>query len=1362
MKLASWDGGDIWYLQMYDLDTTMSIDNSGFIKFNPDIEVGDANVYNTTSSRLWSKVLLLLLNDIKTTYAEMRQNGLSMDNIVECIIEDQIDKIPATFYNKDMQTKYLDFGNTYLYALHGSDKEHMKLWIEERLLYLDTLWDYDASVSDFVSLRSSKLGNIYMDIETFRTMYLKVKWRNDTTGASTQKLRVVKNGEPTRFTFSSKTNTDQEIRIYGGQYIKSLGDLSNLEPTTITLVKAPKVNSLICHSDKLINTDASSCVNLSRVDLSGCTNLGSGTASLTSLDVTGCTELKYLNIQNTALQGVQLNPKGSNIKEIWYPKSIQTISLTNCPQLTTVGLMQGHSCKELTLINCPKVETFGDREYQISSNTYTYANSYFLSGVQNMTLNNSALNMKYVYIPEAEIFGTFKFISMPNLKYVILGQTDYGFKNSTNVIDYDISVIKNKGTTKIITLQCPKLKTFCITALATKFEKYMFDEEIYNDINKNKYLETNYNSAKENNRLFMSNILDLSEFENLESVKLCSCSWIYNINLPLSVKEILINLFRFSDCSINYYGNILWNGSINIETFIDSSKISDSWQRTQRFKCKYMGFMINSITTSTSREKYDTLESLNNIWDFEGLNLINADFYGFNSGVGKDNMYHYPGVILDSYKINIKNLNLKPKEITPPWHDYWVNSIQGTVDFSEFTGKSLCYAMAYFNDNNVKLTPPNGLGNAKYYNGMLYNINTQKIKWNDDITIAYLNGITSSSYAQNITLQEQTDYETDGVIITNNTAKSWDKWFNNCNIKYLKELNLPNTTASSSIISGAPNLIKIGTINTPKLTGVPGGIVTNCKSLKELSLVILGSNVDSANYISAFSNLNLTSDLKIVGDIAGTNFLRYSTVKSLDLSEARVNGGLAYAFTSFNCKEGKIILNGKCTNLSTTFSGSNIPELDMTNLDLSSCTTCQSAFSSATIGRLTGFNTIPDSAISCSNMFNKSNIKDGVIPKFNASSSKCNSISSMFQNYKGSVNIPNPFIVPAKVTSNLTFLFDNINNFSEKFTLDCSNMEYMLYTVDWHIFKNTRGLKDFTFIVPPYTYYKKAGTEATNSSSYFFGGYNGNTNELEKLKFDFTNFKGTKLGTNSFLGVNELKNLTIENIDFNLFGYSNIGGNKLFINNFTVHGACTDIDIDIRKWRMSYENYIKFVDEVISALDCANLLTPMSYYDDIKYYNGSGISTWQNIMTDFIPVKSSSKVIMKVNDILNNENAPFRAAFYKEDKTPTTEGSSQSQISQGDWNNRYGESGREIFIPKTAHYIRVGFTGNNNQDRINKINNRIKEDLVSLKYKTPTQTPKTLTMGGYTNFDGTTTLTQEQKETIISKATPKGWNIVFG
>ena len=57
MKLASFDGGLTWYPQVYDADTSVGLDNTGFLKFDMDIEMGDLHVFNTTGSVLWRRVV---------------------------------------------------------------------------------------------------------------------------------------------------------------------------------------------------------------------------------------------------------------------------------------------------------------------------------------------------------------------------------------------------------------------------------------------------------------------------------------------------------------------------------------------------------------------------------------------------------------------------------------------------------------------------------------------------------------------------------------------------------------------------------------------------------------------------------------------------------------------------------------------------------------------------------------------------------------------------------------------------------------------------------------------------------------------------------------------------------------------------------------------------------------------------------------------------------------------------------------------------------------------------------------------------------------------------------------------------------
>ena len=90
----------IYFPRFYDIDTICSYDNSGQLKFDVDIEM-EQGYWNTSSSRLWTRIRDLMHNDIVTTYNNMRQNGVSYENMMHYIYDEQIAKIPQTYYNKD-------------------------------------------------------------------------------------------------------------------------------------------------------------------------------------------------------------------------------------------------------------------------------------------------------------------------------------------------------------------------------------------------------------------------------------------------------------------------------------------------------------------------------------------------------------------------------------------------------------------------------------------------------------------------------------------------------------------------------------------------------------------------------------------------------------------------------------------------------------------------------------------------------------------------------------------------------------------------------------------------------------------------------------------------------------------------------------------------------------------------------------------------------------------------------------------------------------------------------------------------------------------------------------------------------------
>ena len=440
MKLATWDGLT-WYPQVYDADTTVGLDNTGFLKFDMDIEMGDENVFNTTGSMLWKRIVLLFQEDLKHEYSLMRRDRFTVDNIMKYMYGEQISQIPATYYNKDMQTKYLNFGSTYLYALHGSSEQHIKKWIRERIIYVDSLLGYMVDFDkDKITLRSSKLGYVYLDIETYIPMYISVKWRDEANNTGVQTKRVGR-GEKVRFEYNMPTATDQEILVYAGHYLKRLGNVSNLEPTVMLIANADRLTEIECHSKNLINTDLSECTYLQRIDLSDSTALGTGIGAQPTLNITKCKYLRYCNCYNTKLTAIYTMQSGGNLEEIYYPESVQVVQLTNQTYLRVVGIPYSDFalCKnlaEVSITNCDNIEyihyPFTEAEkYKINFNTLKY--------VQNLIIKNSLNNLTELRFNGFSKLTNVEISSMHNLEFLgfdnMLTSSESPTLNSVKVSD---------------------------------------------------------------------------------------------------------------------------------------------------------------------------------------------------------------------------------------------------------------------------------------------------------------------------------------------------------------------------------------------------------------------------------------------------------------------------------------------------------------------------------------------------------------------------------------------------------------------------------------------------------------------------------------------------------------------------------------------------------------------------------------------------------------------------------------------------------------------------------------------------------------------------------------------------------------
>ena len=453
MMLNTWDGR-IWYPTFYDCDTSTSLDNTGFMKFDCDIEM-EANVFNTSNSNLWTKLRRVFETDIKSHYALMRQSNFTEENIMRYLYDEQISQIPEILYNRDAQTKYLNFGAQYLYACHGSREQQIKRWIHERLLFMDSLMDYTVSGSDFITVRANKLGYVYFDIQVFSPQYFSIKFRDEdnNTGLITKK---VKRGETVRFEYNLPNATDQEIVLYYGRNIKDLGDISNLQPTTLILGNAIRLTQVICSSQYLINASISNCKMLQRIDLHDSVLLGTGEGAQQTLDVSECTNLKYINIYGTQLTALYTNTNGGNIEEIYYPYSIQTVIVKNQPRLKSIGIpiyYTGQITNEnniyadrlvnVDIANCDELVSLVINYYEEDITVPTFIG---VSRARSFSISNSLLNSERIDLSHSSNMESLTLDSLYQLKEI-------------NFDDISVYNAESSNLSNVVITNCPNVET---------------------------------------------------------------------------------------------------------------------------------------------------------------------------------------------------------------------------------------------------------------------------------------------------------------------------------------------------------------------------------------------------------------------------------------------------------------------------------------------------------------------------------------------------------------------------------------------------------------------------------------------------------------------------------------------------------------------------------------------------------------------------------------------------------------------------------------------------------------------------------------------------------------------------------------
>ena len=490
MMLDTWDN-KIYMPRFYDCDTICSYDNSGQLKFDVDIEMSQG-YWNTSSSRLWTRIRDLMHDELVAKYNNMRQNGLSYESLMECFYDEQIAKIPQKYYNMDYDIKYAPFADSYIGMANGDVYEHVKRWLQQRLRFVDTLYDYAPSYNnDVLTIRANTTEPMTLEIETYTPVYQHLSWYNNQMDK-----KKIDGKTSVFFTGTAMAATDQEVLIYGGSNIKSIKGITSMNPNRMLIGSATRLIELDAPNCPLladINANKANLaphIYLNKVNLSGCPLLGG------NLIVNQSPLIREIDIRNTAITGLNLSSNLRNLEVLRLPSTIPNLVLNDAGQLHTLEFDAGGTPQSVSMTNCNaliNVTNFNleDATSVILNNSYNTAKEFYFSKTANLSISNMPNLERIIYTPNAE-------------------HEVFDKVNVDNAQNYTVS-----------TFNCPKLDEFITTApYRTSYGK-------------------EYGEVKPN-EVFEANVLDISSTQ-FKDVKLLCTTDANKLLLPKTVKNLIID-----------------------------------------------------------------------------------------------------------------------------------------------------------------------------------------------------------------------------------------------------------------------------------------------------------------------------------------------------------------------------------------------------------------------------------------------------------------------------------------------------------------------------------------------------------------------------------------------------------------------------------------------------------------------------------------------------------------------------------------------------------------------------------------------------------------------------------------------------
>lgn len=433
--------------------------NKQEITVPPETETKRFKSYNTTSSKLWSKIASIYESDIYKRYAYLRLNGLDSTTIINKLRAFSSDAIPKAYYNSNAISKYLlaDYGaydtTTIMKMCNGDRKIKLEKWLKDRFNFIDTIIQSNSiafpgseaykSLIIYPNTTSVVPSDFY--ISTFTPQYVTVQ----TDQTSIIRQYVNENSQDNENfmgrKFTKMFNQGKVEVIYCANNISSLISLDTLNPRdTISLANFTKAKELVI-AENGVNSAINNIIfvdtSIERTEDHHFNRVVIHSSSITNLDLSTMPFIEELDLSNcTALANLTL-AENARIKTIKLRncKSLTSLSIVGLFQLSNIDFTGCNSLNELMIINTPQLLNINLSELPLTKLTVNEI------GFNELTLD-SLKNVETIAIEDANI-KTFKL-------------TNSSMSNETTILDLskclNLTTIDICGTAGVNTLILPK------------------------------------------------------------------------------------------------------------------------------------------------------------------------------------------------------------------------------------------------------------------------------------------------------------------------------------------------------------------------------------------------------------------------------------------------------------------------------------------------------------------------------------------------------------------------------------------------------------------------------------------------------------------------------------------------------------------------------------------------------------------------------------------------------------------------------------------------------------------------------------------------------------------------------------------